>query len=110
MGQANIYRKKVLTAQSAGATVGAFPRDTVPSAREHAAYVVFSAGCSAGQVKVESAHDPDYTGTWAEVGSVDWVAASRAHVVNFTGAHAALRLRISTAIVGGTVDGYANGN
>ena len=72
--------------------------------REITFYVVFGPGTSAGAVMVESAHDPAYTGTWAQQGStVTWAAASRVHTVSITGAFLALRARISTGITGGTV-------
>lgn len=79
--------------------------------REVTFYIVFSAGCSAGAVQIESAHVTGYTGTWAPEGSpVAWAAASRVHKVAITGVNLIMSARISTAIVGGTVDIWAVGN
>lgn len=70
-------------------------------------YAVFGAGTSAGAVVVEGAHDPNYTGTWAVLGTMTWAAATRVHNFAIVGNHIALRVRISVAIVGGTVDVYS---
>lgn len=71
-------------------------------------YIVFGAGSSAGAVQIESAPFKGYTGTWAAEGTpVAWVAANRAHKVSISGASIVTRARISTGIVGGTVDVYA---
>ena len=72
--------------------------------RESTFYVVFGPNTTAGAVMIESAHNPAYTGTWAQQGStVSWAAATRVHTVSITGTFLALRARISTAITGGTV-------
>ena len=72
--------------------------------REVTFHVIFGPGTSAGAVMIEAAHDPAFTGTWAQQGStVTWAAASRVHTVSVTGVFLALRARISTAITGGTV-------
>ena len=78
--------------------------------RELAVYVVFGTGCSAGAVVVEESPVADYTGTWANLATVNWAAASRVHAVHVTGVHLATRIRISTAIVGGTIDVYVIAN
>lgn len=73
--------------------------------REWTFYIRFNAGVSAGAMVVESAANPDETGTWAQQGStVNWVAASRVHTVSITGTFLALRVRVSDALVGGTGD------
>ena len=100
----------IMDAQSALDTARIIPREVVSHVREHAIYVVFSAGASAGQVVVESAHDAAYQGTWANVNTVNWAAASRVHLAANTGVHLVLRVRIATAIVGGTVSCYGIGN
>ena len=75
--------------------------------REITFYVVFGAGTTAGAVKIETAHDPAYTGTWAQLGStVSWATVSTQHTVSITGTFLALRARISTAVTGGTVSVY----
>lgn len=78
--------------------------------RELGIYVVFGAGCTAGQVLLEAAHDPNYGGTWATLATINWAAASKVHHAAVTGLHLALRLRISTTIDNGTADFYALGN
>lgn len=70
---------------------------------ELAFYVLFGVGATAGQVVIETAHDPAFTGTWATPQTVDWVAANRVHHVAMTAEHLTLRARISTAIAGGVV-------
>lgn len=69
--------------------------------------IVFSAGCTAGVIVVECSHDSAYAGTWANLATVNWAAASRAHHVAITGVFRALRIRISTAVANGTISGYA---
>jgi hypothetical protein len=71
-------------------------------------YIVFSAGTSAGAVQVETAHDPLFAGTWAAEGTpVAWAVANSVRTVRVQGASYISRARISTAIVGGTVDVWA---
>lgn len=73
-------------------------------------YIVFGAGTNAGGVQVETAHLSGYTGTWAPEGSaIAWAAASKVHTVRVQGASFVSRARISTGIVGGTVDIYVMG-
>lgn len=73
-------------------------------------YIVFGPGTSAGAVQIESAHVSGYAGTWAAEGSpVSWSAASKVHKVSVSGASFVSRARISTAIVGGSVDIFAMG-
>ena len=67
--------------------------------------VRFGAGTSAGVVTVEASDDPNDANSWASVGTMTWTAANKTEKLNFTGALPAVRLRISTAIVGGTVTG-----
>lgn len=77
------------------------------SVEELTYYIVFGAGTSAGAVQIESAHLPGYTGTWAAEGTpVAWAAATKVHKVSIQGASYVARARISTAIVGGTIDIY----
>jgi hypothetical protein len=82
----------------------------MPRCRESAIYIQWSAGTGAGGVTVETAHDPNYTGTWAPLATVAWAAASKEDVVQVTGIHAALRARISTTVTGGTVSVFATCN
>ncbi len=78
-------------------------------AKEWCHTIVWGAGCAAGAVVVEAAHDPAYAGTWALLATVPWSAASKVDVVNVTGVYEALRHRISVGVVGGTVSTYLKG-
>ena len=100
----------LINGQSAANTVGLIPKAQVSNVRELAFYVHFGTGTSAGQVVVECAHSIDFTGTWANLATVNWAAANRVHNVAITGVHLAVRVRISTEITGGTVTVYGIGN
>lgn len=77
---------------------------------EVAYYVVFGPGTSAGALQIEEAPTKAYGGTWSPIGSaINWSAASKVHVVRSTGVGAVARVRITTPIVGGTVDVWAFG-
>lgn len=106
-----LFSKKVLSAKAAAdATgIGYAPADQVANLRETVVLVEFSAGTSVGTVLVEAARSNDYAGTWATIATIAWSAASSVKQANITGVHLALRLRISVAVVGGTVDGYITG-
>lgn len=100
--QAAVLTQRLLTAQSALNTAQAVT-GTVSSVRELRAYATFGAGTSAGVVTIEGAPVSDYSGTWASLGTLTWSAASKVEVLRIEGVHLAVRARISTAIVGGTV-------
>jgi len=95
---------KVLTAQSALDTVGYLDRTSGNKAEGTLIVVTFGPGTSAGAVVIEGAVNDSFTGTWAVLATVNWAAANRAHETFVAGAYLARRVRISTAIVGGTVD------
>jgi hypothetical protein len=109
MSKAMLYQQ-ILTSQTALDAAGSVRADLLPNTKDVGFYVQFGAGTSAGQVVIEAAHDPSYTGTWAELASVDWAAANKEHYVSVHGVFIALRARISTAIVGGTANVWAIGN
>ncbi len=67
-------------------------------------YVNFDHTSAAGVVVIETAHDPSYAGTWANLATVTWSAIDKCHYVALTGVFAALRARISTTVTSGTVD------
>jgi hypothetical protein len=98
--------RKILDAKSAlNAVSDELNASDLGSIDELSFYIVFGAGTSAGAVQIESAHLTGYTGTWAAEGSaVAWVAATRVHKVSIAGTSFITRARISTGIVGGTVD------
>src|SRR5438477_12958898 len=95
----------LLTAAVTGS--GALGPNECSGARQIEVSITFGAGTSAGAVTVESA-TPGYGGTWASESVVNWAAASRTHKVIITGGRQAIQARISTAIVGGTVDAVAS--
>ena len=113
MAQQNLF--KIISAQSASATTGIVAdikaggtgATWTKNSRETAIYVVWGAGTSSGVVTVETAHDATYAGTWANLATDTWSAESSVDVVQITGVMAALRVRISTVIGGGTVDVWA---
>lgn len=94
----------LLTAQSALNTTALLPFDAGSKAEGTLVIVTFGAGTSAGVVVVEGAANPSYTGTWAVLATINWAAANRAHETYIAGAYLGRRVRISTAIVGGTID------
>ena len=75
----------------------------VNSAIDLGVYVEWSSGTSAGQLVVEEAWDSSYTGTWSTIGTINWSAASSTDVYHQTGSFRALRVRVNTAIAGGTI-------
>ena len=83
---------------------------TMSQCRETAVFIQWSLTSTAGVVKVESAHDAAYTGTWATLATVTWAAANKEDLVQITGTHGALRTRISTTIADGTVSTWGTCN
>lgn len=103
-----ISEQDMLVAQSVQDTAVVIPKHESLQAIYSSHTVVFGAGTSAGAVVVEGSHDPNYTGTWYNLGTVTWAAATKAHNVTITGPHRAIRHRVSSTIVGGTVSSYAD--
>lgn len=101
---------QLITAKSALNEAGVLSHPEVGGAGYTTFYVVFGAGTSAGVVLIETSHSDSYAGAggWALLGTVTWSAAEKVHSVSVVGGFRNLRARISTAIVGGTVDVYAN--
>lgn len=79
-----------------------------PNWRAATVYVVFSPGVSSGAVVVETAHDRNFGGTWSLVQNVS-AASNTVSSVPLSTPHAAVRVRITTAISGGTVSAYIVG-
>lgn len=73
---------------------------------EYTFYVVFGAGTGAGTLKIETAHDPAFTGTWAVIATVTWATVSTVHYVALTQVLRAVRVRFSADVTGGTADCY----
>ena len=98
------FDEAVITDGSKLDTVGKTSKYLSNRCKEFAAYVKFSKDTLSGQVLIETAIDDDDTGTWAIVGTINWIAANRTHHLAVTGLYRAIRARISSPIVGGTVD------
>lgn len=102
---------RVLTAQSALDTTHA-PVYALPYSVVHM-IVEFGAGTTGGIVSFEASASPDFAGTWIQLGTSAWTVASS--LVLDAGSITPLafpyvRARISTAIVGGTVNVNICGN
>lgn len=99
------FARKVISAGSALNAAGAIGPVDMQNITELAMMVVFGAGTSAGAVQLEEGPAIDFTGTWAVIGApIAWAAANSTLVRRSTGVGLAARARISTAVVGGTVD------
>lgn len=111
MAQTGVYSKKIISAGSALNTVGVVGPSIPTQDQEVSFTIAWGTGVSAGAVKIESAPDENYTGTWAVFATVTYVSgAPICDVVQITGNACAYRARISTAITGGTVDVTFVGN
>lgn len=67
-------------------------------------FVEWSSGTSAGVVTIEEASSDTYTDTWSTLATVTWAAASETEAVHLSESiWGALRVRVSTTVVGGTV-------
>jgi len=86
--------------QTAATTGNGVAVDLKGECREIVAYIEGSGGVTAGKVKIETADDVAYAGTWALVGTEVTVAAKS--IVNLfkTGCFKAIRARVSVTIVG----------
>jgi hypothetical protein len=93
-----------VTLQS-GATTGNGVALAIPSSfKSHKINIKGLATVSAGAVQPESADDPSYSGTWNPLGGGPITVVDVSELeYNFVGIFSALRCRISTNIVGGTV-------
>jgi hypothetical protein len=69
-------------------------------------HALFSAGAGAGVIKLETAHDPSFTGTWAVIGTITFATENTAHYISLTGCFRALRLRFSSDVTGGTASAW----
>lgn len=81
----------------------------VGNVNELTLYVVFSSGVASGVIQFEEAHDKNYAGVWAAIGSAVNSADGAVKTVKATGVSAAVRARITTVIGGGTVSCWLMG-
>jgi hypothetical protein len=98
--------KQVLTAQSALNDASIISQTYGKNSDYIKTYVRFGAGTSAGAVVIEEASDPAYTGTWSLIATLAWSAVTKESSHIMFGNFRALRVRISVAVVGGTVDAW----
>lgn len=97
----NLTKDAALGATTTSVKVGSA---ILSRARELSAYIKFADDSSQGVVVVETAHDINFAGTWANLTTVTWAAANRVHHVAITGVHLAIRFRPTTAVDGKGAD------
>lgn len=100
-----VIAKKLIDTKSAISTTAA--TGIIGTARSCAVYADWSAGVTTGVVTVETAVDQNYAGTWAALtgGTLTFAnTAPNQNVVLISNVLWALRTRISTGVVGGTVN------
>jgi hypothetical protein len=104
------FNTTLLDAASAANAVGTVGLSDCAHVTEFGFHIETSAGVSAGAVKIETASDPSYGGTWAVLSTVTLSAASTSQYVGITDAVRCIRARISTVLTGGTVTVYMVAN
>jgi hypothetical protein len=73
-------------------------------------YLIGIGALSQGAIQLETAHDKDYTGAWAALGTpITFVANATVLAPAFSQAVAAIRARVTANIVGGTGQVYIVG-
>jgi hypothetical protein len=103
--------QKLLNAQSVDETSVATPAAFEQSGCTQAVHTIeWGTSVSAGVVEIEAAASSAYAGTWAPLGTITYASGSPKSETFVTyGPYKAFRHRISTAISGGTVTTYING-
>lgn len=72
-----------------------------PSFRNHTVIIKGNSTVSTGAVQIETAHEFDYSGTWAQIGGGPITVVDGTDVVaNFTGIFNFIRARVTTNITG----------
>jgi len=105
------YHARIMDAQSVDETLSTVLGPSILSqVQEGVFYTIFGPNTTAGVVTIEGAHATDYTGTWSNIATITWATTDTVHRTNYTGAHLAIRARISTVISGGTVSVEFLGN
>ena len=102
MAERTVVHKKLMTNETAVETAGTVLGPAFCSKGREWTFVIFwRPGTTAGAIKIETAHDAAFTGTWAQLGSpVTWATANTVAFVSITGTYLAMRARISTAVTG----------
>lgn len=103
--------QKLLDAKSALNATGTVPDVFGTLGITRTTHVVkWGTGVSAGAVIIEVADDSSYTGTWAPVATITYTSGSpKADYAYVEGHYGSIRHRISTVLVGGTVDSFIQG-
>lgn len=104
MPQASAMRGVPYQLQTAATSGNGLAVSVPTSFREHRITIKGGASVSAGAIQPEAADSPSYSGTWAPIGSPVTVTANAELAVAFEGIYQNVRARISTPLVGGTVD------
>lgn len=97
----------ILPAGQASATVGT---ERLSGLKELSFYAVYGPDAVVGCVLVEGAHSENYTGQWARLLALPWMAPGRVVYGSITGTHLAIRIRVSEPVIGDTVAVYAAGS
>jgi hypothetical protein len=85
------------------------PADALAGLFQITVLVVYNATAAAGNAAVESAHTPDYAGTWASEATVTFSAAALVKAAHIQGCHMALRVRATANFTSGSADVYIVG-
>lgn len=102
MALATLAQRWGINALQVAATTGNGQAMACPaSAKEHSFYIFAASGVTGGAIQIESADDPNFSGTWAPLGAPIAVVASTEIIFNYTGSLIAVRARVSTTISGG---------
>jgi hypothetical protein len=102
--------KALLVAQSVDETAVAVDLSRL-GLTEVTHYVSWSAGVVSGVVQIETADSSTYTGTWAPIATITFSGtAPKQDYAAVTGSYSAIRHRISTVVVGGTVSTRIDGS
>lgn len=102
--QAAVVSATVLLAQTAtGPSTGTNIVDLGGWSREVNVYLTWAVGSAAGQVVVETSDANPYTGTWSPIAVLNFITADVKNNVAFTGCFRFIRVRVASAITGGSV-------
>ena len=102
----------VLTPILLDATDGKHHIFSVPSAiKNHTFYIRGNGAIATGSIQIRTASSPNYTGTFAPYGNAIPIPANAERVVNIPWAlFHAIRIEVSSPIIGGTVSVYYKGD
>lgn len=110
MERPTFYQKMLANKSADEETSEVLGPGIVSRVREVTLYVTTIGAVTSGQVLLETAPDPAFTGTWAIVATVNPNATDAVFRSSATGVWLALRVRINTVIGGGAIDAVLVGN